>query len=198
MLLAAFRAPHPLGDILEPRVPAAESAERSRLSCSFVSAGRALGHEGILSELVTQLVDMEFARHAADFLRRQARRPSSARRAAALYGEADNGAVRSVADECLTSSTGGLSLNLAVAPSTLMTRPRYNSGIFSEGTMVTAKRKRRAPRVWTRDDVKNLRSYAKARLSGIQAALRLKRTPGAVAQKAMSLGIRFTSIRSRR
>jgi len=43
--------------------------------------------------------------------------------------------------------------------------------------------------------VKNLRKYAKARLSGTQAARELKRTPGAVAQKAMILGIRFRSNR---
>jgi hypothetical protein len=48
---------------------------------------------------------------------------------------------------------------------------------------------------WSKDDVKNLRAFAKSRLSGSQAAKKLRRTPGAVAQKAMKLGIRFRSIR---
>lgn len=58
-----------------------------------------------------------------------------------------------------------------------------------------AKRRRRLVLAWSKEDVKNLRSLAKARLSGTQAAKRLRRTPGAVAQKAMKLGIRFRSIR---
>jgi hypothetical protein len=60
------------------------------------------------------------------------------------------------------------------------------------------KRKQRAPRAWSKEDVKNLRSYAKDRLSGTQAATRLRRTRGAVAQKAMALGIRFRSINRKR
>jgi hypothetical protein len=58
-----------------------------------------------------------------------------------------------------------------------------------------AKRKRRLIKAWTTDDVKNLRGLAKAKLSGTQAAKKLGRTPGAVAQKAMKLKIRFRSIR---
>lgn len=58
-----------------------------------------------------------------------------------------------------------------------------------------AKRKRKAVLAWSSQDVKNLRSYAKAKLSGTQAAKRLGRTPGAVAQKAMKLRIRFRSIK---
>jgi hypothetical protein len=61
-----------------------------------------------------------------------------------------------------------------------------------------AKRKRKAVVAWSKQDVKNLRSYAKAKLSGTEAAKRLRRTPGAVAQKAMKLGIRFRSIKRRR
>jgi hypothetical protein len=57
-----------------------------------------------------------------------------------------------------------------------------------------AKRKRRIV-VWSKEDVRNLRAFAKARLSGPQTAKKLRRTPGAVAQKAMTLGIRFRSIR---
>jgi hypothetical protein len=47
---------------------------------------------------------------------------------------------------------------------------------------------------WSKDDVKNLRAFAKSRLSGTQAAKKLKRTPGAIAQKAMKLGVRFRSM----
>jgi hypothetical protein len=62
-----------------------------------------------------------------------------------------------------------------------------------------AKAKRRLVLAWSKEDVKNLRAYAKAKLSGSQAAKKLRRTPGAVAQKAMKLGIRFRSInRTRR
>jgi hypothetical protein len=56
------------------------------------------------------------------------------------------------------------------------------------------KRKQRRPRAWSKEDVKNLRRFAKDRLSGPQAATKLGRTRGAVAQKAMALGIRFRSI----
>jgi hypothetical protein len=65
--------------------------------------------------------------------------------------------------------------------------------------MATKEQKRRVLRAWTTDDVKKLRGFAKDRLSGNQAAKKLRRTPGAVAQKAMALGIRFKSInRTRR
>jgi hypothetical protein len=60
-----------------------------------------------------------------------------------------------------------------------------------------AKRKRRTIRAWTAEDVKNLRTFAKARLSGPQVAKKLRRTPGAVAQKAMKLGVRFRSVSRR-
>ena len=58
-----------------------------------------------------------------------------------------------------------------------------------------AKKKRRVVIAWSKDDVKNLRGFAKAKLSGTQTAKKLGRTPGAVAQKAMKLGIPFRSIR---
>jgi len=57
-----------------------------------------------------------------------------------------------------------------------------------------AKAKKRAL-AWSKDDVKNLRAFAKARLSGTQIARKLKRTRGAVFQKAMKLGVRFRSNR---
>ncbi|HTV95241.1 MAG TPA: hypothetical protein VME42_04545 [Steroidobacteraceae bacterium] len=58
-----------------------------------------------------------------------------------------------------------------------------------------AKRKRRSIKAWSKEDVKQLRSLAKARMSGPQIAKRLRRTPGAVAQKALKVGVRFRSIR---
>jgi hypothetical protein len=64
--------------------------------------------------------------------------------------------------------------------------------------MATKHPKRRVLRAWPKDDVKNLRSLAKDRLSGPQTAKKLRRTPGAVAQKAMALGIRFRSINRKR
>lgn len=64
--------------------------------------------------------------------------------------------------------------------------------------MAMVKRKQSAPRAWSKEDVKNLRSFAKDRLSGTQVATKLRRTRGAVAQKAMALGIRFRSINRKR
>jgi hypothetical protein len=62
--------------------------------------------------------------------------------------------------------------------------------------MVKVKAKRRLV-AWSKEDVKNLREFAKSRLSGTQAAKKLRRSPGAVAQKAMKLKIRFRSNRRR-
>jgi hypothetical protein len=64
--------------------------------------------------------------------------------------------------------------------------------------MAAKKQKRRVSRAWTSEDVKRLRGFAKDRLSGTQTAKKLNRTPGAVAQKAMALGIRFRSINRKR
>jgi hypothetical protein len=58
-----------------------------------------------------------------------------------------------------------------------------------------AKAKRRLVLAWSKEDVKNLRAFAKARLSGTEAAKKLRRTRGAVAQKAMQLRISFRSNR---
>jgi hypothetical protein len=71
-------------------------------------------------------------------------------------------------------------------------------GISARVMMATANRKRRTLRVWSKEDVRNLRAFAKERLSGSQAAKKLRRTPGAVAQKASALGIRFRSINRKR
>ena len=51
---------------------------------------------------------------------------------------------------------------------------------------------------WSTDDVRNLRAFAKSRLSGTQAAKKLRRSPGAVAQKAMKLKVRFRSVKRKR
>jgi hypothetical protein len=53
---------------------------------------------------------------------------------------------------------------------------------------------RRVVRAWSKEDVKSLRALAKAKLSGPQVAKKLRRTRGAVAQKAMTLGVSFRSI----
>jgi len=58
-----------------------------------------------------------------------------------------------------------------------------------------ARQKRRLVVAWSKEDVKNLRSFAKAKMSQPLAAKKLRRTRGAVAQKAMKLKIRFRSIR---
>jgi hypothetical protein len=65
--------------------------------------------------------------------------------------------------------------------------------------MAKAKSKsRRRIVAWSKDDVRALKSLAKARLSGTAVAKQLKRTPGAVAQKAMKLRVRFRSVRRKR
>jgi hypothetical protein len=43
---------------------------------------------------------------------------------------------------------------------------------------------------WTKDDVRQLKALAESRLSGAATAKKLRRTTGAVAQKAMMLGVR--------
>jgi hypothetical protein len=58
-----------------------------------------------------------------------------------------------------------------------------------------AKAKRRAVKAWSKEDVRNLRALAQEKLSAVRAAKKLRRTRGAVAQKAMKLGIRFRSIK---
>jgi hypothetical protein len=57
------------------------------------------------------------------------------------------------------------------------------------------KMRRRTIRSWSNEDVRSLKSFAKARMSGPQIAKKLRRTLGAVSQKAMHLGVRFRSVR---
>ena len=59
-------------------------------------------------------------------------------------------------------------------------------------------KKKRVVRAWSKEDVKSLRSLAKAKHSAPQAAKKLRRTRGAVAQKAMLLGVRFRSVNRKR
>jgi hypothetical protein len=68
---------------------------------------------------------------------------------------------------------------------------------FGGGIMAKAKLARRIV-AWSKDDVRTLKSLAKAKLSGTAVAKRLKRSPGAVAQKAMKLKVRFRSVRRKR
>jgi hypothetical protein len=65
------------------------------------------------------------------------------------------------------------------------------------GAFIAKKAKRRTIRAWSSEEVRNLRSFAKARLSGRQIAKKLKRTSGAVSQKAFALGVRFRSVARR-
>jgi hypothetical protein len=74
--------------------------------------------------------------------------------------------------------------------------PRYDAYFFEGSFMAKAKLRRKVV-PWSKDDVKNLRAFAKSRLSGTQAAKKLKRTPGAVAQKAMKLKVSFRSVRKK-
>jgi hypothetical protein len=62
------------------------------------------------------------------------------------------------------------------------------------GAFMAKKAKRRTVRAWSSEDVRSLRSFAKARMSGPRIAKKLKRTPGAVNQKAFALSVRFRSI----
>ncbi len=63
--------------------------------------------------------------------------------------------------------------------------------------MAKAKSRRRIV-AWSKDDVRTLKALAKAKLSGTAVAKQLKRSPGAVAQKAMKLKVRFRSIKRKK
>jgi len=51
---------------------------------------------------------------------------------------------------------------------------------------------------WSKDDVRTLKELAKAKMSGNAVAKKLKRSRGAVAQKAMKLGVPFRSVKRKR
>lgn len=67
--------------------------------------------------------------------------------------------------------------------------------LYGVGVIMAKAKKKQLALAWSKDDVKNLRALAKAKLSGTQIAKKLKRTTGAVAQKAMRLSVRFRSIK---
>jgi hypothetical protein len=77
-----------------------------------------------------------------------------------------------------------------------VTFPRYHASFF-EGSSMAKARSRRKLVAWSKDDVKNLRAFAKSRLPGTQAAKKLRLSTGAVTQKAMKLGVKFRSVRKR-
>ena len=85
LLLAAFRAAQALDDVIQASVPSAELAERVRVGVPFMTA-LAFQNQRVLPELVTQLLDLEFARHAAIVAAARPARPSSIRCAPVLYG----------------------------------------------------------------------------------------------------------------
>jgi hypothetical protein len=79
-----------------------------------------------------------------------------------------------------------------------VTFPRYHASFFEGSSMAKARsRSRRKLVAWSKDDVKNLRAFAKSRLPGTQAAKKLRLSTGAVTQKAMKLGVKFRSVRKR-
>ena len=53
-------------------------------------------------------------------------------------------------------------------------------------------------REWSEGDMKNLRSFAKSRISARVAASKLGLSPGAVRYKAMMEGVSFRSINRRK
>jgi hypothetical protein len=69
LFLAALRAPQPLGDILESRIPAAEPTEGLRFGSALVAAGRAPDLQAVGTEFIAELRDYEFARHDGNFRR---------------------------------------------------------------------------------------------------------------------------------
>ncbi|WP_439923538.1 hypothetical protein [Nitrobacter sp. JJSN] len=52
-----------------------------------------------------------------------------------------------------------------------------------------AKKKKVIRREWTKDDVRNLKILAKQKVGVAKIARKLKRTPGATAAKAYTLGV---------
>jgi hypothetical protein len=57
---------------------------------------------------------------------------------------------------------------------------------------------KRRTKVWTVAEVKQLCSLARAKLSAAAIARKMRRTRGSVAQKALTLRVRFRSIQRRR
>jgi hypothetical protein len=57
------------------------------------------------------------------------------------------------------------------------------------GRKLMPKKKTPARKPWTKDDVRELRAHSKAQTPVAQVAKALKRTEGAVRQKALTIGI---------
>jgi hypothetical protein len=55
--------------------------------------------------------------------------------------------------------------------------------------MATNRRKRARRHPWTREDVRELRQYSRSKSPVKKIARAMKRTPGALRQKAFSLGL---------
>ena len=66
---------------------------------------------------------------------------------------------------------------------------RYSRPVQKETEIRELAKKRRARRAWTKEDVRTLKSMAKAKSGVKRIAKTLKRTPGATSVKATSLGI---------
>jgi hypothetical protein len=79
LLLAAFGAAQALDDLIQPSIPSAELAERVRVGVPFMAAF-AFQNQRVLSELVAQFLDLEFAGHGAIVAALGPARPSSIRR----------------------------------------------------------------------------------------------------------------------
>jgi IS30 family transposase len=60
--------------------------------------------------------------------------------------------------------------------------------------MKNSKQKKSKLKPWTPADIKQLRQLAKQKLSARVIAAKLKRSPGAVSQKAMRMSVRFKSL----
>lgn len=86
LLFAAFGAAQALDNVIQASIPSAEFAERMRVGVAFMTAF-AFQNQRVLTELVTQFLDLKFARHAAIVAARGPARPSSIRRAPILYGQ---------------------------------------------------------------------------------------------------------------
>ena len=65
LALSAFRAPEPLHDLDQPRVPSGDRRKGPRIYAASVAA-LASQEELVLPEFVGELVDMELARHGRD------------------------------------------------------------------------------------------------------------------------------------
>lgn len=60
------------------------------------------------------------------------------------------------------------------------------------------KKQKRTLKAWTAADIRQLRALARAKLSARKIAGKLRRSTGAVSQKALRLGVRFRSVNRRR